>query len=112
MLGAILMILAVEISLPTHRFFTKPLFAFLGELSFPLYLVHVLILCSAGSFVFVVAPPILAGPLATLATVAGSFLAAYPLVVFNRHWVSWLNRTVRLIYPIEVCAEVGDGVRG
>src|SRR3954453_15728030 len=100
MLGAILMILAVEISLPTHRFLTKPLFAFLGELSFPLYLVHVLILCSAGSFVFVVAPPILAGPLATVATVAGSFLAAYPLVVFNRHWVSWVNRTVRLIYPI------------
>lgn len=93
-LGALLLIAAVERCRPLHTALSAPWGAVLGRLSFPLYLVHVPVLCSLGCWAYLaaaqVAPapyPVLAGG---LATIAGSFVVAVPLAWLNEWWIACL----------------------
>jgi peptidoglycan/LPS O-acetylase OafA/YrhL len=66
-----------------------------GDLSFPLYLVHVLVLCSAGSWLCVTtagyAPHEAARWAGAAATVVVSIVAALPLIAFNGWWLARVN---------------------
>ena len=61
----------------------------LGDLSFPLYLVHVPVICSLGAWVLVASG---STALAAAAAALGSLLAALPLMAFNGWWVALLSR--------------------
>ncbi|MDX8478855.1 acyltransferase [Mesorhizobium sp. VK24D] len=57
---------------------------FLGDLSFPLYLVHVPVICSLGSWTLLATGSATIG---AAAAIIGSILAALPLMAFNNWWV-------------------------
>ncbi|RUW86517.1 acyltransferase, partial [Mesorhizobium sp. M7A.F.Ca.US.010.02.1.1] len=61
---------------------------FLGELSFPLYLVHVPVICSLGSWVLLTSGSTALG---AAAAILGSILAALPLMTFNNWWVQMVG---------------------
>ncbi|MER8998966.1 acyltransferase [Mesorhizobium australicum] len=61
---------------------------FLGDLSFPLYLVHVPVICSLGSWVLLASD---SAALGAAAAISGSILAALPLMAFNNWWVQALG---------------------
>jgi peptidoglycan/LPS O-acetylase OafA/YrhL len=61
---------------------------FLGDLSFPLYLVHVPVICSLASWVLLVSGSVALG---AVAGIIGSILAALPLMAFNNWWVRALG---------------------
>ena len=87
--GGALIIAAVELSGSARGLLSGKIPAFLGKLSFPLYLVHIPVLCSFGSMAVVASGHAKVGVLVTLAV---SFLAALPLMAFNEYWVGLLNR--------------------
>jgi peptidoglycan/LPS O-acetylase OafA/YrhL len=102
-LASMLVITAVELAPDGFRRPLSNRFAeLLGTLSFPLYLIHVLVLCSLGCFVLIWArtwatgayPNVIAGAV----TIVASVLASIPLVMFNERWVARVNRaTNRLL---------------
>jgi peptidoglycan/LPS O-acetylase OafA/YrhL len=60
---------------------------FLGDLSFPIYLLHMLVICSIGSKVY-----LMAGAFPAIATVfVASTVASLPLIKFNDWWVARVN---------------------
>ena len=61
---------------------------FLGDLSFPLYLVHVPVICSLGSWALLASGSTALG---AAAAILGSILVALPLMVFNNWWVQVLG---------------------
>lgn len=79
----------------------------IGELSFPLYLIHVPVICSLGSIAMVVAnrliPPPYPNIVATAVTIVAAFLCAVPLVLFDRWWRKqtniWAFRTLGTSIP-------------
>jgi peptidoglycan/LPS O-acetylase OafA/YrhL len=86
-LGAVLMICTVETFAPLRRLFSGRLPAALGRLSFPVYLLHVLVICSVGSAMY-----LRFGVPAAFATVfIVTLIAAVPLVLFNEWWVARVN---------------------
>lgn len=101
----------VILSPRTHAAFDKPFMRFLGWLSFPLYLIHVLILCSFGSWVYLNAATwgLPSGPTAFAATVITSLIACLPLAVFNDLWVKWINTCLnKAVAEKTRRAKVGD----
>ncbi len=74
-----------------HRLMDNRYMAFVGELSFPLYLVHMLVICSIGSLVLVLTGSPAA---AALTVMAGSVVSAMPIMWFNRMWVRGVNASV------------------
>lgn len=93
--AASLAILAVETSPKFRRYLSAPWASHLGRLSFPLYLVHIPVLCSVGCLTLVSLDGLL--PLAAtrvtaaFVTLAAAFAVAVPLMHFNDWWVKWLN---------------------
>ncbi|TPN01083.1 acyltransferase [Mesorhizobium sp. B2-1-3A] len=65
---------------------------FLGDLSFPLYLVHVPVICSLGSWALLVSGSTALG---AAAAILGSILVALPLMTFNNWWVQVLGALFR-----------------
>lgn len=67
---------------------------FLGAISFPLYLLHVLVLCSLGSWVYVSLDkyhvPFLSF-FASIVTLIVSGLMSLPLIVIEQRWIKTLN---------------------
>ncbi len=100
-----LLITAIELAPDgLHRRMSGRAAYLLGVLSFPLYLVHILVLCSLGCVVLIWMTPmssaLTAGIAAGVATILGSFLASIPFVLFNEHWVAFINRAVdRMLEP-------------
>jgi peptidoglycan/LPS O-acetylase OafA/YrhL len=85
-----IIICVMETFPPMHTFFSGPISKWLGEFSFPIYLVHVLIICSFGSTIYLnygTMPAI-------ISVLAITPIAALPLVVWNRKWVGIVNRIV------------------
>jgi len=74
-----------------RRLLSRPWGRACGELSFPFYLVHVPVLCSAGAWVFVVTR---SAPAAIAATLVASLVAATALAGFSRWWLARLNVAV------------------
>lgn len=64
---------------------------FLGDLSFPLYLVHAPVICSLGSWALLTSG---SAPIAAAVAMLGSIIVALPLVVFNNWWVAALGNLV------------------
>lgn len=95
-LASVLIIAAIEFAPDSFRRMFSGRFAhLLGALSFPLYLIHVLVLCSLGSAMLIWAETwpgtFYASAIAVAATVVGSVLAAIPLMLFNERWVGAVN---------------------
>lgn len=71
---------------------------FLGDLSFPFYLLHVLVLCSFGSALFVRLKSTHINHttlITTISTLALSVMISLPLIYINKKWVLLLNRLIR-----------------
>ncbi len=96
--AAVMLILATLSSPPANRVVSGRLGVLLGRLSFPLYLVHVPIFCSAGAWVYVVLWPMTGARVAAGATVITvlvvSVLAAFALSRFDGWWVGQISRVV------------------
>jgi peptidoglycan/LPS O-acetylase OafA/YrhL len=75
----------------------------IGRAAFPIYLLHVPVLCSAGTFVFLALHGISPSPwpeiAAALTTVAVTLLLAAPLAIFDTRWGNILNRRVARLLP-------------
>jgi peptidoglycan/LPS O-acetylase OafA/YrhL len=99
-LASLLLISAVEHGPQSlRRWLSGRVCAFLGALSFPIYLVHVLVICSAGSAAIVWANGAgwsleAARGLGVAVTLPLAVLAALPLIAFNTYWVGAVNRFV------------------
>jgi peptidoglycan/LPS O-acetylase OafA/YrhL len=91
--GAAVLIILIE-TLPSLRsVFSGKISAFLGDLSFPIYLVHALIICSAGSFVY-----LRFGALPAITSVfLVSILASLPLMRFNHWWIVQVNAVTGIL---------------
>jgi peptidoglycan/LPS O-acetylase OafA/YrhL len=85
--GAAILVVLVETHPPIRRALSGRVSRFLGELSFPIYLVHVLVICSIGSAVYLW----LGGLAATLAVFIFSISISLPLMAFNSWWIMLVN---------------------
>jgi peptidoglycan/LPS O-acetylase OafA/YrhL len=96
--GAAILMSTVLMCSSIHRQLSVGWGAVLGMLSFPLYLVHILVLCSVGCAVLLALEPRVAYPLAQMgaafATIVGSIVVAYPLAIINQWWIERLNVAV------------------
>lgn len=98
--GSLLLMLALLGNDGLARRLSGPIGRWLGELSFPLYLVHTLVILSLGSALFVKLAAVGLGPGAVLiitfaAVLLASLLFSLPLVALERWWVPWLNGFVK-----------------
>lgn len=85
--GAAMLIVVVETCASIRNALSGPASRFLGDLSFPIYLVHVLVICSLGSVIYLWAG---AFP-AALAAFIMSILVSLPLIAFNNWWTDHVN---------------------
>jgi peptidoglycan/LPS O-acetylase OafA/YrhL len=86
--GAAILISLFEILPQLRAVFSGKVSAFVGELSFPIYLVHALVICSAASSVY-----LNFGAIPAIVTVfVVSILASLPLMRFNNWWMAEVNR--------------------
>ena len=94
--GATILIWAVEMSPDIRRLLSGRFAAFLGGLSFPIYLLHTLVIASVASWVYLRAG---VGPaFATVFVV--SVIASLPLMKFNDWWVGRVNALAnRMVRP-------------
>lgn len=97
-IGAAVMIISVSQNERLRSILSNSGGAFLGWISFPLYLVHVPILCSVGCLTFLNIQAELPGPVASsvaaIATIAASIFVSVPLALLNDRWISMLNHAV------------------
>jgi peptidoglycan/LPS O-acetylase OafA/YrhL len=89
--GAAILICLFELYEPIKQTFSGAFSRWLGEFSFPIYLVHALLIFSLGSAVY-----IRYGTIAAFASVlVATPIAAFPILLFDRRWVSIVNRATR-----------------
>lgn len=102
-IGSAAVILAVEGSTRLQRMLSGPWASVLGRLSFPIYLVHVLVICSAGSRTFLALFGTIPSPWpelgACFVTVFGTLAIASPLVRFDIWWMQRINEAARWAIP-------------
>lgn len=93
--GAVLIIVAVQGCPALRARLSGPAAGWLGRLSFPIYLVHVPILCSAGCAAYLAVQAVLPAPWpgvsAVLVTLALTLAAAVPLARFDAWWTGRLS---------------------
>jgi peptidoglycan/LPS O-acetylase OafA/YrhL len=87
-LGAAIIIGLVEVVPPWHKFLSGSFWKLLGEFSFPIYLIHVVVICSLGCLAYLYYGRVAAIVVSLVVTP----FAALPLLFFNRFWVTRLNR--------------------
>jgi peptidoglycan/LPS O-acetylase OafA/YrhL len=91
--GAAIVIGVIETFPPIRKPLSGRFSAFIGALSFPIYLLHALIICSVGSKVY-----LMAGPIAAIASVfVASTVASLPLMKFNDWWVGRVNAVADIV---------------
>ena len=83
-IGAFLLILAIQQSNNLQRFFTSRILAFLGYISFSMYLIHAIILRSLSCYVFVNAFPVIGYNFSFLV----SFFPSLALLFFASFYMS------------------------
>lgn len=95
--GAFLIIFAIVSCNKVYAFLDGRLCMFLGKLSFPIYLIHVLIICSLGSWVYIK----LMGEgygnrsvigITFIATLGSSIIIAIAFSYFDKFWIHLLNK--------------------
>jgi peptidoglycan/LPS O-acetylase OafA/YrhL len=93
--GAAIIICIFEIYEPLKLMFSGRRSRWLGEFSFPIYLMHALIICSLGSAVY-----LRYGTAAAFASVIiATPIVSFPLLLFDRVWVSRVNHVANLLIP-------------
>lgn len=99
-LGAGLVIFSIMSNVQIYASLNGRFCNYLGQLSFPLYLVHTLVICSLGSFLFLYLKHqdypnqmMMLGLLGL--TFAASILAAIPLIFFDQFWLSLINKIAK-----------------
>lgn len=95
-LGALSIIFATMANRSVFNRLTGRFFRFLGQLSFPLYLVHTLVICSLSSWVYLQMSARGSDTTSTLlvtfaVTAVGSIIASVPLWRFDDWWVGRVN---------------------
>lgn len=98
MVSSVFLILAVEAWPAARKILSGRVGRFLGRISFPIYLLHMMVISSAGAAVMVVfeqADPLVRGMTAIVVVTWISILVSLPLAAFNDMWVEWVNRSVR-----------------
>jgi len=104
--GAAILISLIETVPPIRVFFSGRISAFLGELSFPIYLVHALVICSAGSAIY-----LRFGAHAAIASVfVIATLISLPLIVFNNWWVAKVNAVTEMLLRPRSSADLRPGL--
>ena len=91
-LGASLLILATMMGRELYAALDRPFMKNLGRISFPLYLVHVLIIASASSWLYVNVLPD-GGPVLFAVTLALCLMVSRFLLLFDEWWVGRVNAT-------------------
>ena len=99
--GSIVLMLALLRTAALAQRLSGPVARALGELSFPVYLVQVIVICTVSSWTFVAlattgAP--LQIPLTLGATLLGTLVVAAPLVSLERWWVPFVNTLARQLF--------------
>lgn len=89
--GALLAIGIIQACRKMHQLIDNRFMEFLGELSFPLYLVHILVIGSIGAQVFVLTRSPIA---AVFTSVFVSLICALPFLWFNQKWVKGVNTLI------------------
>lgn len=67
------------------------IFAWLGRISFALYVIHLAMIAHVGCLVYLSAPSSIAAPAAFLASAVAAFAAAIPLSALDRWWLKRLG---------------------
>ncbi|MDO9709256.1 acyltransferase family protein [Paracraurococcus lichenis] len=99
--AAALLILALTGAEPLRLALSGPWAAWLGRLSFPLYLVHVPVICSAGAWTWLALQDTgFAAVGAILVSTLASVAVAAPLAAFDRHWTRGLDRISTWLLPL------------
>lgn len=99
-LGAGLIILSIVSNSKIYEYLNSNFCKYLGIFSFPLYLVHTLVICSLSSFLYLQLNQLgYSGNLALSILFGTTFLAsaivAIPIVIFDKFWLGVINRLVR-----------------
>lgn len=93
-----ILIFLIERSNLIRIFLDRRSLNFLGQISFALYLIHVPVICSVGSWVYIYvgggSPSNLALITSSVATIIISIGSAYILTVINNYWLKGLNFAV------------------
>lgn len=101
LVGSILLILGVEMNHRVKATLSGRLGAFLGRLSFPIYVIHFLVLASLGCFVWLHVEksygPTAAFFVSSIVSVTGAVLAALPLITFDTWWTKNVNRIAAIL---------------
>ena len=96
-IGSSLIIFAIMTNTKIYDFLNNRFCNYLGVFSFPLYLVHTLVICSFASYAYLLLNQLNYSQnlaLTTLfgLTLAASILASIPLVIFDKFWLNLINR--------------------
>lgn len=98
MIGGALIVWGCTTPSATPRFLTGPLGRLVGRWSFPIYITHTVVICTASSFVFLQTAG-LGVPLQLLATLATTWgiaiILAYPIVRWEQWYLPILNRQAK-----------------
>lgn len=112
-IGAVLVITAVLRCAALGDTLNGTAARWLGRLSFPIYLLHVPILCSLGAAVFIGASAALPSAEAILVTAVASIgatlLCAVPLAMFDQWWVAILNRSAARLVGKPAVSDIAVG---
>lgn len=103
--GSSLIIFAIMANSKIYNFLNNRFCNYLGVFSFPLYLVHTLVICSFISYAYLIfnesnySQNLIIATLFGL-TLAASILASIPLIIFDKFWLNLINRfTKRILRP-------------
>jgi peptidoglycan/LPS O-acetylase OafA/YrhL len=98
--AALIVIIAVETTPRMKERMQGRAAVVLGQISFPVYLLHMPVLFSAGALAYIAASS-LPSPwpelMATVVTFSATILLALPFALFDRHWTAGVNRAVRTL---------------
>lgn len=114
-ISAVLLLLTVESSRGLKRFLSGPVSRFLGRISFPIYLIHMVVVTSAGAVVFVVLEAqgeIVRGLGAMTVVIWLSVIASIPFAAFNDRWVAFVNAIVSGKYGARVSTDAIPAAQG
>jgi peptidoglycan/LPS O-acetylase OafA/YrhL len=102
--GSALVIAAVLCSAGLYRRLDRPIWWALGRISYPLFLVHPLVIFSASSALYLDLSAQGTGPAALLAAMFAisfglSIILSVPLAWLDSRWCAWLEETARQLFP-------------
>ena len=101
--AALLILVAIEGAPAVQRALSGKFAVLLGRLSFPVYLVHTLVICSLGCATLVLVQGHLPGRwpriCAVLVSIAGTLAVAWPLAMWDVWWVRQVNRAAAILIP-------------